>query len=87
MLVERLDITEEGDLVLVSVQGSHFLWKMVRRMVGVLVEIGKGAMPPDAIRTILAEGSTAPARVLRGGRARDSAARGDAAAVGARHCL
>jgi tRNA pseudouridine38-40 synthase len=63
VLVERLDIVEEGDLVLVSIQGSHFLWKMVRRMVGVLVEIGKGAMPADAIRTILAAGSTAPARL------------------------
>jgi len=62
VLVERLDIIEDGDLVLVSIQGSHFLWKMVRRMVGVLVEIGKGAMPPGAIRTILADGSTTPAR-------------------------
>ena len=63
VLVERLDIIEDGDLVLVSIQGSHFLWKMVRRMVGVLVEIGKGAMQPDAIRTILTGGSTAPARL------------------------
>ena len=36
---------------------------MVRRMVGVLVEIGRGALPPDAIRTMLAEGSSAPARL------------------------
>ena len=63
VLVERLDLIEDGDLVLVSIQGSHFLWKMVRRMVGVLAEIGKGAMRPDAIRTILTDGSTAPARL------------------------
>jgi tRNA pseudouridine38-40 synthase len=63
VLVERLDIIEDGDLVLISIQGSHFLWKMVRRMVGVLVEIGKGAMPPGAIRAMLADGSTAPARL------------------------
>jgi len=63
VLVDRLDIVEDGDLVLISIQGSHFLWKMVRRMVGVLVEIGRGAMPPDAIRTMLAEGSAAPARL------------------------
>jgi tRNA pseudouridine38-40 synthase len=63
VLVDHLEIIDEGDLLLVSIQGSHFLWKMVRRMVGVLVEIGRGGMPPDAIRTMLAEGSSAPARL------------------------
>jgi tRNA pseudouridine38-40 synthase len=61
VLVDHLEIIEDGDLLLVSIQGSHFLWKMVRRMVGVLVEIGRGGMAPGAIRTMLAEGSTAPA--------------------------
>jgi len=51
VLVERLDVVEDGDLVLVSIEGSHFLWKMVRRMVGALVEIGRGrAMPDDPAR-------------------------------------
>ena len=40
VLVESLDVVEAGELVLVGVEGSHFLWKMVRRLVGVLVEIG-----------------------------------------------
>jgi tRNA pseudouridine38-40 synthase len=35
---------------------------MVRRMVGVLVEIGRGELPADAVRTMLAAGSAAPAR-------------------------
>lgn len=63
VLVDHLEIIEDGDLLLVSIQGSHFLWKMVRRMVGVLVEIGRGEMPVDAIKTILANGSAAPARL------------------------
>jgi tRNA pseudouridine38-40 synthase len=63
VLVDEIEIVEQGELILVSVQGSHFLWKMVRRMVGVLVEIGRGALPPDAIGAMLAEGSTAPARL------------------------
>lgn len=51
VLVERLDVVEDGDLVLVSVEGSHFLWKMVRRIVGALVEVGRGhAMPSDPAR-------------------------------------
>src|SRR3989440_1236589 len=63
VLVDRLDIVEEGDLVLVAIEGSHFLWKMVRRIVGVLVEIGRGGLEPAAAATFLAESSAAPARL------------------------
>jgi tRNA pseudouridine38-40 synthase len=63
VLVDRLDLVEEGDLILVAVQGSHFLWKMVRRIVGVLVEVGRGGMPAAAVATLLAEESDAPARL------------------------
>jgi tRNA pseudouridine38-40 synthase len=47
VLVERFEIVEEGALVLVMVEGSHFLWKMVRRLVGALVEAGRGQPMPD----------------------------------------
>ena len=63
VLVDRLDIEESGDLVLVAVEGSHFLWKMVRRMVGVLVEIGRGALEPGAAARLLRGPSDAPARL------------------------
>jgi tRNA pseudouridine38-40 synthase len=63
VLIDRLDITEDGDLVLVAIEGSHFLWKMVRRIVGVLVEIGRGGLEPEAAATFLSESSTAPARL------------------------
>ncbi|GIV45463.1 MAG: tRNA pseudouridine synthase A 2 [Ignavibacterium sp.] len=39
--IEDVQLKEEGSLILIRVIGSHFLWKMVRRMVGVLVEIGR----------------------------------------------
>ncbi len=63
VLVDRVDIVEDGDLVLVSIEGSHFLWKMVRRIVGVLVEIGRGGLDVHAAATFLAESSAAPARL------------------------
>jgi tRNA pseudouridine38-40 synthase len=63
VLVEHLDVVDDRQLILVSVQGSHFLWKMVRRIVGVLVEIGRGGLPVDAAATMLAQGSAAPARL------------------------
>ncbi len=31
-----------GSSIIINVVGSHFLWKMVRRMVGVLIEVGRG---------------------------------------------
>jgi len=63
VLIDRLDIIEDGDLVLVGIEGSHFLWKMVRRIVGVLVEIGLGRLATDATTRFLADASSAPARL------------------------
>src|SRR5262245_40861157 len=63
VLVDRLDVVDDGSLVLVSVEGSHFLWKMVRRIVGVLVEVGRGGLEPDAVAAFLADESSAPARL------------------------
>jgi tRNA pseudouridine38-40 synthase len=63
VLIDRLDLVETGDLVLVVVEGSHFLWKMVRRIVGVLVEIGRGALSVGDAATLLTGKSTLPARL------------------------
>jgi tRNA pseudouridine38-40 synthase len=63
VLVDRVDIVEDDSLILVAIEGSHFLWKMVRRVVGVLVAVGQGALEPAAVTAYLAEGSDAPARL------------------------
>jgi tRNA pseudouridine38-40 synthase len=63
VLIDRLTVVETGDLVLVGIEGSHFLWKMVRRIVGVLVETGRGGLDPAAAATFLRESSGAPARL------------------------
>ena len=63
VMIERLEIAEDGDIILVGIEGSHFLWKMVRRIVGVLVEIGRGALEPEAAAAFLASESEAPARL------------------------
>lgn len=63
VLVEHLDVIDHGDLLLVSIEGSHFLWKMVRRVVGVLVEIGRGGLEPVAAAQFMRESSAAPAKL------------------------
>jgi tRNA pseudouridine38-40 synthase len=63
VLVNRLDIVEDGDLILVSIEGSHFLWKMVRRIVGVLVKVGQGGLEPTAMGQLLSTDSGIPARL------------------------
>jgi tRNA pseudouridine38-40 synthase len=55
--VERAEVGEEGDLVLVRIAASHFLWKMVRRVVGALVEVGAGTLPVEEFARLLAPGA------------------------------
>jgi len=63
VLVEQIGVQEEGALVLIRVVGSHFLWKMVRRMIGVLVEVGKGELAAQAVADLMATNSDLPARL------------------------
>src|SRR5687767_14106990 len=42
VVVERCETARAGDLILVRIAASHFLWKMVRKIVSFLVEIGRG---------------------------------------------
>lgn len=51
--VENLTITEEADKIYIRIKSSHFLWKMVRRLVGVLVEAGRGNMTENDIKRYL----------------------------------
>ncbi len=61
VLLERLDFAVEGSLILVGVEGSHFLWRMVRRLVGVLVAVGRGDLEVADATTLLDGRSDLPA--------------------------
>jgi tRNA pseudouridine38-40 synthase len=61
VLVNAVEIVESGALVLVRVVGSHFLWRMVRRLVGVLAAVGRGEMNVDQAAGMLDEQSPVPA--------------------------
>jgi len=42
VFVDEAEVVVEDHLILFRITASHFLWKMVRRLVGSLVEIGRG---------------------------------------------
>jgi tRNA pseudouridine38-40 synthase len=42
VVVESAEIDMDDDLVLFRIEASHFVWRMVRRVVGVLVKLGSG---------------------------------------------
>lgn len=59
--LRALRIEQRGDLVIVTAAANRFLRQMVRRTVGVLLAVGRGAMAPDAIGAILASRDNAQA--------------------------
>jgi tRNA pseudouridine38-40 synthase len=61
--LENVEIAEEAALVLFRVRGSHFLWKMVRRLVGVLVEVGRGSLAAREVAVLLEDTTGRPAEL------------------------
>ncbi len=61
--VEKLEVLDFDPIILIHIKASHFLWKMVRRIVGVLVESGRGKMSNGDINYLIANKSDAPAKL------------------------
>ena len=65
--VKAFSVTREGNMVLMRVEADGFLYNMVRIMVGTLLRIQQGKIPPDGISSIIEKkdrqfaGPTAPA--------------------------
>jgi tRNA pseudouridine38-40 synthase len=51
--ITRLDITEDDGLITLDFEGNGFLYKMVRNIVGMLLDIGRGKQPPEVVPTLL----------------------------------
>lgn len=54
VVVHRAEVTTSGSLILFRIEASHFLWKMVRRVVGTLVKVGTGDLSERDFKTLLA---------------------------------
>lgn len=65
--VMQFSVTRKGDMVIITVEADGFLYNMVRIMVGTLLRIQQGKIPPDGIPDIIKAknrkyaGHTAPA--------------------------
>ncbi len=59
--VRFAEVYNQPESIAVHITGSHFLWKMVRRMVGVLVEVGRGNFSERSVEGFLKEKSQQPA--------------------------
>lgn len=56
VVVERCETALAGDLVLVRIAASHYLWKMVRKIVSMLAEVGRGNATRSEIEAMLKTG-------------------------------
>ncbi|MCI0524017.1 MAG: tRNA pseudouridine(38-40) synthase TruA [Acidobacteria bacterium] len=67
VVVESAEITTDEHLILFRITASHFLWKMVRRLAGSLVEVGRGNVGVDDFARLIEQPSSQtrldPARV------------------------
>jgi len=61
--ISHLDISESGNLIIIHILGSHFLWMMVRRITGVLVHGGKGKLTVKEIQDFLDQYSERPSQL------------------------
>ncbi len=61
--IDAVEVGAQNELVLIRVRGSHFVWKLVRRMVGVLVAVGQRQLEPQDVQRFLRHDSPIPARL------------------------
>jgi len=62
VVVESVEVAAAGDLLLVRLVASHFLWRMVRRLVGALVRVGSGELSAAEFAALVGGSTLAPAR-------------------------
>lgn len=52
--VHSSEIVVQDSLILYRIEGSHFLWRMVRRLAGCIVKVGRGELSVEQFRQLLA---------------------------------
>jgi len=53
VVVESAEISVDDNLIVFRIEASHFIWKMVRRLTGTLVKVGRGEVTVEQFRELL----------------------------------
>ena len=62
--IYSIEISSEEGMLLIRICGDGFLYNMVRKMIGVLIEIGLGRLPTTEVAELLKEGDRSRLTVL-----------------------
>ncbi len=69
-IIQKIKVSRKGSIIFVDIQANGFLYKMVRNIVGTLIEVGRKCQPPASIQRIINSrsrqfaGPTVPSRGL-----------------------
>jgi tRNA pseudouridine38-40 synthase len=53
VVVESAEVSVDDNLIVFRIEASHFIWKMVRRLTGTLVKVGRGEVSVEEFRELL----------------------------------
>ena len=53
VVVDSAEVSLDDNLIVFRIEASHFIWKMVRRLTGTLVKVGKGEVSVEEFRELL----------------------------------
>lgn len=62
--IDEIKVKEERDLIQVDVVGESFLWNMVRKIVSVLLMVGKGKLPVEGVNELFSPEKDFPIRPM-----------------------
>ncbi|MBI3260602.1 MAG: tRNA pseudouridine(38-40) synthase TruA [Ignavibacteriae bacterium] len=61
--IDQVLLKEYNHLILMRITGSHFIWNLVRRLVGTIAEVGRGKLSINQIEHFLNVKSDIPAKL------------------------
>ncbi len=53
--IKKLTISKKNDIIIIEIEANGFLYKMVRNIVGTLIEVGNEQLPKSSIKMILSQ--------------------------------